>query len=301
MQCKKIKSNFLGDYELVENLEKTKRTAAEIEVQAEQSKKTEIDINTARELYRPAATRASLMYFILNDLNTINPINECMYILNKCVDHSRLQKGQTVQHLCNKLSADETPGSCISLMPYITDPAPKINLQEVTTPCNPNPCPEEETCWVNRRKCRHPEICSPFVCHKACRMGDISSVLVPRHSYVRIPLYAEGQANVRCFEHQVCVCGQQNFLHRCKTIPCFRRESCVLGQTSVIKEHGSQFKLDCNHCICNEGEVICTKHKCPSSETNVRWRDLPCECSRDYQPRCGHNGKTYPNPCLAER
>ncbi|XP_063421996.1 reversion-inducing cysteine-rich protein with Kazal motifs-like isoform X1 [Mytilus trossulus] len=227
--------------------------------------------------------------------------NECMYILNKCVDHSRLQKGQTVQHLCNKLSADETPGSCISLMPYITDPAPKINLQEVTTPCNPNPCPEEETCWVNRRKCRHPESCSPFVCHKACRMGDISSVLVPRHSYVRIPLYAEGQANVRCFEHQVCVCGQQNFLHRCKTIPCFRRESCVLGQTSVIKEHGSQFKLDCNHCICNEGEVICTKHKCPSSETNVRWRDLPCECSRDYQPRCGHNGKTYPNPCLAER
>lgn len=66
--------NFLGDYELVENLEKTKRTAAEIEVQAEQSKKTEIDINTARELYRPAATRASLMYFILNDLNTINPM-----------------------------------------------------------------------------------------------------------------------------------------------------------------------------------------------------------------------------------
>lgn len=43
-----------------------------------------------------------------------------MYILNKCVDHSRLQKGQTVQHLCNKLSADETPGSCISLMPYIS-------------------------------------------------------------------------------------------------------------------------------------------------------------------------------------
>lgn len=48
----------------------------------------------------------------------------------------------------------------------VADPAPKINLQEVTTPCNPNPCPEEETCWVNRRKCRHPESCSPFVCHK---------------------------------------------------------------------------------------------------------------------------------------
>lgn len=66
--------NFLGDYALVENLEHTKRTAAEIEVKAEQAKKTEIDINLARENYRPAAARASLLYFILNDLNKINPM-----------------------------------------------------------------------------------------------------------------------------------------------------------------------------------------------------------------------------------
>ena len=31
-------------------------------------------IDEARELYRPAATRASLLYFILNDLHKINPI-----------------------------------------------------------------------------------------------------------------------------------------------------------------------------------------------------------------------------------
>ena len=42
-----------------------------------------------------------------------------MYILNKCVDRSRLHKDQTVQHLCNKLSTDETPGSCVSLIPYL--------------------------------------------------------------------------------------------------------------------------------------------------------------------------------------
>lgn len=69
----------------------------------------------------------------------------------------------------------------------------------------------------------------------ACRMGDISVVLVPRHSRVRIPLYLEGKTNDQCFEHQVCVCGQQNHLENCKTIPCFRRESCVLGQTAIIK------------------------------------------------------------------
>ena len=66
--------NFLGDYELVENLETTKRTAAEIEVKSKEAKVTEVEINKAREMYRPAAARASLLYFILNDLNKINLI-----------------------------------------------------------------------------------------------------------------------------------------------------------------------------------------------------------------------------------
>lgn len=66
--------NFLGDYALVENLETTKRTAAEIEVKVAEGKTTEVKINEAREQYRPAAARSSLCYFILNDLNKINPI-----------------------------------------------------------------------------------------------------------------------------------------------------------------------------------------------------------------------------------
>lgn len=66
--------NFLGDYALVENLETTKRTAMEIEEKVIEAKVTEVKINEAREMYRPAAGRASLLYFILNDLNTINPI-----------------------------------------------------------------------------------------------------------------------------------------------------------------------------------------------------------------------------------
>ena len=66
--------NFLGDYELVENLETTKRTAAEIEVKAKEAKNTEVEINLAREIYRPAAARASLLYFIMNDLHKINPM-----------------------------------------------------------------------------------------------------------------------------------------------------------------------------------------------------------------------------------
>ncbi|XP_018327462.1 dynein beta chain, ciliary [Agrilus planipennis] len=66
--------NILEDASLVENLETTKRTAAEIEKKVQEAKKTSIQIDQARENYRPAAARASLLYFILNELNTINPI-----------------------------------------------------------------------------------------------------------------------------------------------------------------------------------------------------------------------------------
>ncbi|NXL49102.1 DYH17 protein, partial [Podilymbus podiceps] len=66
--------NFLGDTALVENLETMKRTAMEIEEKVKEAKVTEVQINVARENYRPAAERASLLYFILSDLNKINPI-----------------------------------------------------------------------------------------------------------------------------------------------------------------------------------------------------------------------------------
>lgn len=66
--------NILEDTSLVENLETTKRTAAEIEKKVSEAKITSTEIDQAREHYRPAAARASLLYFILNELNTINPI-----------------------------------------------------------------------------------------------------------------------------------------------------------------------------------------------------------------------------------
>ena len=66
--------NILGDVELVENLETTKQTASEIAAKSKEAKITEEEINIARESYRPAAARASLLYFIMNDLHKINPM-----------------------------------------------------------------------------------------------------------------------------------------------------------------------------------------------------------------------------------
>ncbi|KAM6202712.1 dynein axonemal heavy chain 11 isoform 2-T2 [Rhynchocyon petersi] len=66
--------SFLDDTQLVERLETTKATAAEIERKVIEAKENEIKINEARECYRPVASRASLLYFVIHDLRSINPI-----------------------------------------------------------------------------------------------------------------------------------------------------------------------------------------------------------------------------------
>ena len=66
--------DILEDSALVENLEHTKATASEIEAKVKLAKVTSLEIDIAREFYRPAAARASTLYFILNELNTIHPM-----------------------------------------------------------------------------------------------------------------------------------------------------------------------------------------------------------------------------------
>ncbi|KAB0403084.1 hypothetical protein E2I00_017091, partial [Balaenoptera physalus] len=66
--------NFLEETALMENLEITKQTAAEVEKKVQEAQVTEVKINEAREHYRPAAARASLLYFIMNDLGRIHPM-----------------------------------------------------------------------------------------------------------------------------------------------------------------------------------------------------------------------------------
>jgi dynein heavy chain len=74
MRLSSAGDNILSDSALVENLEHTKKTAADIEIKVTEAKKTSFEIDKAREFYRPAAARASVLYFILNDLYKISPI-----------------------------------------------------------------------------------------------------------------------------------------------------------------------------------------------------------------------------------
>ncbi|XP_073726825.1 dynein axonemal heavy chain 11 isoform X1 [Misgurnus anguillicaudatus] len=91
MRLSAAESNFLGDDVLVEKLESTKHTAAEIEMKVLEAKVNEVKINEAREHYRPVAVRASLLYFIINDLNKINPMYQFSLKAFNVVFHKAVQ------------------------------------------------------------------------------------------------------------------------------------------------------------------------------------------------------------------
>ncbi|XP_071977799.1 dynein axonemal heavy chain 11-like isoform X1 [Engystomops pustulosus] len=87
-------SNFLGDTLLVEKLETTKHTAAEIEMKVLEAKVNEVKINEAREHYRPVASRASLLYFIMNDLKKISPMYQFSLKAFNIVFHKAVQQAE---------------------------------------------------------------------------------------------------------------------------------------------------------------------------------------------------------------
>lgn len=85
---------ILGDKDLVLNLEKSKKTAMEIEVKVAEAKITSKEIDSAREDYRIAATRASIIYFIINDLIKINPMYQFSLEVNNKFVFVNLQFNQ---------------------------------------------------------------------------------------------------------------------------------------------------------------------------------------------------------------
>ncbi|XP_060647178.1 dynein beta chain, ciliary [Drosophila nasuta] len=66
--------NVLDDHALVLNLENTKRTVDDIESKVREAHLTTLQIDETRNIYRAAAKRAAILYFVLTDLNRINPI-----------------------------------------------------------------------------------------------------------------------------------------------------------------------------------------------------------------------------------
>ncbi|CAH0400414.1 unnamed protein product [Chilo suppressalis] len=91
--------DILSDSALVINLETTKKTAADIEIKVEEGKITAVKIDEARERYRRAATRASLLYFILNDIYRINPMYQFSLKAYSVVFKEALAKAEPADEL----------------------------------------------------------------------------------------------------------------------------------------------------------------------------------------------------------
>ncbi|CAH2045643.1 unnamed protein product, partial [Iphiclides podalirius] len=91
--------DILSDSALVINLETTKKTAADIEVKVEEGKVTAVKIDEARERYRRAATRASILYFILNELYKINPMYQFSLKAYSVVFKDALAKAEPAEEL----------------------------------------------------------------------------------------------------------------------------------------------------------------------------------------------------------
>eukprot|EP00698_Gefionella_okellyi_P007651 TRINITY_DN186_c0_g4_i1.p1 TRINITY_DN186_c0_g4~~TRINITY_DN186_c0_g4_i1.p1 ORF type:complete len:3955 (+),score=1074.62 TRINITY_DN186_c0_g4_i1:43-11907(+) len=85
--------NILDDEGLIATLNDSKTTSALIGERVKQAEETEIDINAAREQYRPMSARGSLLFFVIADMALVDPMYQYSLtyfkkLFNYCIDAS---------------------------------------------------------------------------------------------------------------------------------------------------------------------------------------------------------------------
>ncbi|XP_017294946.1 reversion-inducing cysteine-rich protein with Kazal motifs [Kryptolebias marmoratus] len=222
--------------------------------------------------------------------------SDCVEILTQCGDWKRIHEGQTPEGVCELLSPIDDPERCIPLHRYLMPSSlGNTRVGEVIHPCNPNPCPSNYICQVNRQGCSNMSNCEPYLCEPGCKMGEASEFLVHQGAHILVPSFSSPAG---CYE--VCICGPNRRLENCAEIPCMdTNKACIVeGQR---KNHGTSFRTDCNICSCFAGETICSNRKCPSSSfsADAHVTGIPCACPDHFIPVCASNGQTYPSGCVA--
>ncbi|XP_032241175.2 reversion-inducing cysteine-rich protein with Kazal motifs isoform X2 [Nematostella vectensis] len=222
---------------------------------------------------------------------------DCIRILNQC-GNATLMHQQPPEEVCNKLSPMVDQSSCISIGKYLR-PSPYSDVtDQVTHPCNPNPCQKSRICEINRT-CYAASLdgCERHTCYPGCRLGEASTFLVRMGEYAKVPVES-GQDG--CF--RVCHCGSDGKLSRCTNLECVYKRTCAVKGLQKPKEHGERFAIGRNFCACFAGELMCTRKTIQqglSMEFISTNDSLPCGCPATHDPVCARDGRTYPNACIA--
>ncbi|XP_048832829.1 reversion-inducing cysteine-rich protein with Kazal motifs isoform X1 [Brienomyrus brachyistius] len=257
-----------------------------------------LDIRRCRpEMWKAVACSLQIKPCYSKSRGSIICRSDCVDILTQCGDRRRFQEGQTPERICDMLSPTDDPERCIPLERYLSPSTLKDVMEEVLHPCNPNPCPLNQLCEVNRKGCRPGQECLPYLCVPGCKLCEGSEFLVHMETLIQVPSL-NGQAG--CYE--LCVCGQSGRLESCMEIPCVdTSRTCTVG--GQRKNHGTSFMVDCQPCSCYAGDVICSKRQCLSTDSSEderrRFTGLPCHCPDQFVPVCAWNGRTYPSACVA--
>ncbi|XP_015210000.1 reversion-inducing cysteine-rich protein with Kazal motifs [Lepisosteus oculatus] len=257
-----------------------------------------LDIRKCRpEMWKAVACALQIKPCYSKSRGSVICKSDCVDILTHCGDHSKFNEGQSPETICDLLSPTDDPERCIPLQRYLSPSSLGDIIEEVIHPCNPNPCPSNQLCEVNRKGCQPGQECLPYFCVQGCKLGEASEFLVHRRALIQVP---SPKGEVGCYE--ICTCGQSGHLENCVDMPCVDTEkTCIVG--GQRQSHGTSFKVDCHTCSCFAGEIVCSTRQClskqSSEEDRRRFTGLPCGCADQFVPVCAKNGRTYPSACVA--
>uniref|UniRef100_A0A8C0FKQ3 Reversion-inducing cysteine-rich protein with Kazal motifs n=1 Tax=Bubo bubo TaxID=30461 RepID=A0A8C0FKQ3_BUBBB len=223
--------------------------------------------------------------------------SDCVEILKKCGDQNKFPEGHSAESICELLSPTDDLENCIPLDTYLSPSSLGNIVEDVTHPCNPNPCAANQLCEVNRKGCQSGELCLPYLCVPGCKLGEASDFIVRQGTLIQVPSSA---GDVGCYK--ICTCGHSGLLENCMEMRCVDlQKSCIVG--GQRKSHGTSFNIDCNVCSCFAGNLICSTRQCltehSSEDERRKFTGLPCNCVDQFVPVCGQNGRTYPSACIA--
>ncbi|MEL7342300.1 MAG: hypothetical protein AAGM67_17590, partial [Bacteroidota bacterium] len=89
--------DILSDLPLIEGLESTKAAALEIEKAVTANRLTEIQLNAAREIYRPVAVEGSMLYFLLTKMASIDEMYQFSLELFECYFQKSIRIGEACE------------------------------------------------------------------------------------------------------------------------------------------------------------------------------------------------------------